>query len=128
MRSAQPPALDSLCGVAGVRIGAQSIQQCAEPIPGRLAIVVGERQELAARMFGAKVSSNGRAGVVLSQQSNGRATPNLCSDDFRRFAAAVIGYLAASVFQNVLWDRNVWMTIVLMAWLAATPGVSGHRS
>jgi hypothetical protein len=38
------------------------------------------------------------------------------------FAAAMIGYLAASVFQNVLWDRNVWMAIVLMAWLAAGPG------
>lgn len=40
------------------------------------------------------------------------------------FAAAVIGYLAASVFQNVLWDRNVWMAIVLMTWLAAPAVVS----
>ena len=38
------------------------------------------------------------------------------------FAAAVIGYLAATIFQNILWDRNVWLTIVLMTWLAATPG------
>jgi len=38
------------------------------------------------------------------------------------FAAAVIGYLAATIFQNILWDRNVWMTIVLMTWLAARPG------
>jgi O-antigen ligase len=37
------------------------------------------------------------------------------------FAAAVIGYLAASVFQNVLWDRNVWLAFVLMTWLAALP-------
>jgi hypothetical protein len=37
------------------------------------------------------------------------------------FAAAMIGYLAASVFQNVLWDRNVWLAIVLMTWLAAAP-------
>lgn len=37
------------------------------------------------------------------------------------FAAAVVGYLAASIFQNILWDRNVWMAIVLMAWLAAGP-------
>ncbi|MEZ5156463.1 MAG: O-antigen ligase family protein [Solirubrobacterales bacterium] len=36
------------------------------------------------------------------------------------FAAAVIGYLAASIFQNILWDRNVWMAIVLMTWLAAS--------
>lgn len=37
------------------------------------------------------------------------------------FAAAMIGYLAASIFQNVLWDRNVWLAIVLMTWLAAAP-------
>lgn len=37
------------------------------------------------------------------------------------FAASVLGYLAASVFQNVLWDRNVWLAIVLMTWLAAAP-------
>ncbi len=36
------------------------------------------------------------------------------------FAAAMIGYLAASIFQNVLWDRNVWLSIVLMTWLAAS--------
>lgn len=36
-------------------------------------------------------------------------------------AAAVIGYLAASVFQNVLWDRNVWLAFVLMTWLAVRP-------
>jgi len=40
------------------------------------------------------------------------------------FAAAVIGYLAASVFQNVLWDRNVWTAIVLMTWLATGPIVT----
>ena len=34
-------------------------------------------------------------------------------------AAAVIGYLAASMFQNVLWDRNVWIAIALMTWAAA---------
>jgi hypothetical protein len=38
------------------------------------------------------------------------------------FAAGVIGYLAATIFQNVLWDRNVWLTIVLMTWLAASFG------
>ena len=38
------------------------------------------------------------------------------------FAAAVIGYLAATIFQNILWDRNVWMAIVLMTWLAARSG------
>lgn len=42
-------------------------------------------------------------------------------------AAAVIGYLAASIFQNVLWDRNVWFAIVLMTWgvTAAVTGRSG---
>ena len=34
-------------------------------------------------------------------------------------AAAVLGYLAASMFQNVLWDRNVWIAIALMTWAAA---------
>ena len=34
-------------------------------------------------------------------------------------ATAVIGYLAASMFQNVLWDRNVWIAIALMTWAAA---------
>ena len=34
-------------------------------------------------------------------------------------SAAVIGYLAAAVFQNVLWDRNVWIAIALMTWAAA---------
>ncbi len=34
-------------------------------------------------------------------------------------AAAVIGYLAASLFQNVIWDRNVWIAIALMTWGAA---------
>lgn len=42
------------------------------------------------------------------------------------FAAAVIGYLAATIFQNVLWDRNVWMAIVLMAWLASRSGELGE--
>jgi hypothetical protein len=37
-------------------------------------------------------------------------------------AAAVIGYLAASMFQNVLWDRNVWIAIALMTWAAAAIG------
>ncbi len=31
-------------------------------------------------------------------------------------AASVIGYLVMSVFQNVLWDRNIWIAIVLMTW------------
>ena len=31
-------------------------------------------------------------------------------------SAAVIGYLAASFFQNVLWDRTVWIAIALMTW------------
>jgi O-antigen ligase len=35
-------------------------------------------------------------------------------------AAAVIGYLAASMFQNVLWDRNIWIAIALMTWAAAS--------
>lgn len=38
------------------------------------------------------------------------------------FAAAVIGYLAATIFQNILWDRNVWLAIVLMTWLASRSG------
>ena len=44
------------------------------------------------------------------------------------FAAAVIGYLAATIFQNILWDRNVWMAIVLMTWLAARPGEAGQTN
>lgn len=35
------------------------------------------------------------------------------------FAAASIGYLAATIFQNILWDRNVWLAIVFMTWLVA---------
>ena len=37
-------------------------------------------------------------------------------------SAAVIGYLAASMFQNVLWDRNIWIAIALMSWTAAAMG------
>jgi hypothetical protein len=33
-------------------------------------------------------------------------------------AAGLIGYLAASMFQNVLWDRNVWVAVALMTWAA----------
>jgi hypothetical protein len=35
-------------------------------------------------------------------------------------SAAVIGYLAANSFQNVNWDRTVWVAIALMTWLSAT--------
>lgn len=35
-------------------------------------------------------------------------------------SAAVIGYLAANSFQNVNWDRTVWVAIALMTWLTAT--------
>ena len=43
-------------------------------------------------------------------------------------AAAVLGYLAASLFQNVLWDRNVWIAIALMTWAAQTETAFGfHR-
>lgn len=34
-------------------------------------------------------------------------------------SAAVIGYLAASTFQNVLWDRSVWIAISLMTWMVS---------
>ena len=37
------------------------------------------------------------------------------------FAGAMTGYLAQSVFENVLWDRSVWIALALMAW-----GVSGE--
>ena len=49
-------------------------------------------------------------------------------------AAAVIGCLAANMFQNVLWDRNFWIAIALMSWTAAvalapdlSPGRRGSR-
>ena len=31
-------------------------------------------------------------------------------------AASVIGYLLVSIFQNVLWDRNIWVAVALMTW------------
>ena len=34
-------------------------------------------------------------------------------------SAAVLGYLASSVFQNVVWDRNIWMAIAIMTWTVA---------
>ncbi len=38
-------------------------------------------------------------------------------------AAAMIGYLFISNFQNVLWDRNIWVGFALMTWAcAAFPG------
>lgn len=41
----------------------------------------------------------------------------------------VIGYLAQSMFQNVLWDRNVWIAIALMTWgvAAQVGGSAGSR-
>ena len=36
------------------------------------------------------------------------------------FAGALAGYLAQSMFQNVLWDRNVWIAIALMSWAVTT--------
>lgn len=34
-------------------------------------------------------------------------------------SAAVIGYIAANSFQNVTWDRTVWIAIALMVWVTA---------
>jgi branched-subunit amino acid transport protein AzlD len=42
-------------------------------------------------------------------------------------SAAVIGYLAASAFQNVVWDRTVWIAIALMTWAAST-GIGSNRA
>ncbi|MEZ5062914.1 MAG: O-antigen ligase family protein [Solirubrobacterales bacterium] len=41
-------------------------------------------------------------------------------------AAAVVGYLLVSIFQNVLWDRNIWVAVALMSWTCMTflPGSS----
>jgi O-antigen ligase len=33
------------------------------------------------------------------------------------FAAGYIGYLAAGVFQNILWDRYLWLQVALVVWL-----------
>lgn len=34
-------------------------------------------------------------------------------------SAAVLGYVALNMFQNVIWDRTVWVAIALMSWSTA---------